>query len=1212
MIKTRAFRKSTFREVKSSITRFISLALISFLGAGMFAGLASVSPNMQTIGDKYYDSQNVMDARLVSTYGFDDADVEALKNTAGITAVMPGYTLDITASVEDKDYTLRLNSLPTSTDTQNKNYLNQLKLLEGRLPTADNEAVILRPATGLKNIQLGSTLSLKADSNKAFKDTLDQKTFTVVGIAESPYYLSIMQGTTNIGNGSIEFVVYIPESTFTLDIYTDMYVSFENAKELNSFSQDYFDKTSTTLQNLKDLALQRQTLRHDQLWADLKEGEEEYNTQKLEAEQKLKDGENQLLENEAKLTQGRDDYNNGLTTFNQKKQDALQQLAEGRNQLDQAAAELKAGWDEVNKQKEQLNSGSIQLVAARQELDAGQQELATQKEAFNQGKADFEAGKAQLQAAQDLYDQQCILFEQSSGIPQTEIENTLANLRLTQETLTAQIASLSGLASLKADLDQLDPTDPLYAETENNYLSALTAAGLTPESAGEQIALLPTYEAQKLQLATTIGQLEELIEGGKQLNQSWQLLQEKEQLIISGEAQIAAAEVTLKQGEDIYATNLKKITQGQEQLAAAEVSLTTGQEQYNSARQEFNLSESAALIQLANGEQELQLAKDELDEGERKLQEGKDEFEKQKEDANTKLAEGEAELKDARSKLEDLGEAKWYVLDRNLNESFLTFYDDSKRMQDLSTVFPVIFFLVAALVSLTTMTRMVDEDRVLIGTFKALGYSNSRIAGRYLLYALSASLIGSILGVILGFRFLPLMIWQAYGMMFALPTFEPNFYLNLALISVFASVSVITVATGFAAKKALGETPADLMRPKAPKIGKRIFLEYITPVWKRLSFTRKVTVRNLGLNKKRLLMTLIGILGCTALVVTSFATRAAVQSLVSRQFVDIFHYDVVVGLSEDTASSDLQSRLDNKEYFENSSLVMRRSGEATLEATPEDSNSIFILAPEKSKDFQDFISLTDSHNQAINFDDNSVVITEKLASNLQVKVGDSLMLNYLDSSKRYPVTITATTQNYTFNYVYLGKTAYENAFAEKPVFNQYLGIKAANQSDDSIKSYVSAATDAGTVSFTADMIGDIQNSMKSINNIIWILIISAGLLAATVLYNLININISERQRELATLKVLGFYDKETYSYIFKETVILSILGCFAGLIGGFFLYRAVIKTIEPDSIMFTREISWQAFVMALILIMAFTWLVNQIMKPKIRRIHMLESLKSVD
>lgn len=1212
-MKSKAFQKSARRAVKSTLPRFISITLISFLGAGILAGLAAVSPNMQRVGDEYYDNQNVMDVRMLSTFGFTKEDVKAIKNTDGVAGVMATYTVDATGSVDVKDYTFRVNGLSESNDPEDVDYINQLKLVEGNWPVNDNEAIIIRPSIGLKNISLGSTVSLNSDSNDAIPDTLQQTEYTIVGIAESPFYLSFMQGNTTVGSGSIDYVLYVPSENFIVDGYTDLYVTIEGAKEENAFKEDYFITIDETVNRLKDLSEQRETLRYDELYAELNDAKEEYAEKEKEADEQLADASRLLEDGKESLSQAKEQFTNAQSEYSTQKAEVYEQLADAEKKLTSASAQISDKEQELANKKKEFADASSQLAAARTKLDTSWNDYNTNAKTILEKKAILNENKTALDEAQAQYDAGVKNAESTTGMSIEEINKALPSMKEELDQKKVQYEKLTQLATMKEALDAVPKDSDEYTELNANYQYALKSAGLTENEASKLLGELDTLKSQLNSSQKQYDQLSSLISAKEEIEQ-------KQIEYLNANAQINEAEKTLSTaknqltiGEKEYSAKKAELEAAKEQLMLAENTLISAKHSYQSSLSEYEEQKTKADAEFAKASQELESANKEIVDGEQELKEKQKEYDNAKTEADTKLVEAKQEIEDAEKRLSDLGEPKWYVLDRDMNESFVTYKDDTERMHDLATVFPVIFFMVAALVCLTTMTRMVDEERTLIGTFKALGYSNGKIAGRYLRYASSASLIGSIVGVILGFWLLPTIIWNAYGIVFALPEMVPDFYYGIALFSIFATVFIITLSTGIAVKKSLIETPAELMQPKAPKSGKRVFLEYVKPVWKRLSFTKKVTVRNLGLNKKRLIMSLVGIIGCTALVVTAFGAKNAVSTLLNKQFEGIFHYNVSVGFNGENPSSELMSLLSDKNYFEESTKVLRTSAQASLTSEDEEAYNIYVVAANDEKNFTDFITLTDpTSKKELAFDQDSVIITQKLAMNLNVGIGDAIQVKYLDGNEYYSVIVTGITQNYAFNYLYLGNAAYESIFGEEPVYNSFFAIAKDNHTADDIKEYLASATDIGAISFTDDLMGNIKTSINSVNNIIWILILAAGLLAFVVLYNLTNINIGERQRELATLKVLGFYDKETYRYIFREINILSIIGCVLGLFSGIFLYRAVVQTVEPDMILLTRDLTWQGYLGAAILTMVFSWLVNQCMKPRIKNIDMLESLKSVD
>ncbi|MDF9824820.1 putative ABC transport system permease protein [Breznakia sp. PF5-3] len=1069
-----AFRKSSLRVVKTTFTRFISIVLISFLGAGVFAGLSATSPNMKLTGDAYYDKYNVADAQILSTYGFDDSDINAIKDIHGIREVLATYSIDSTGSVESKDYTFKISGFPDRKDAQ----INQVKLIDGQMPKAQNEAIIIQPSIGLKNIKIGSNITLDKSSNTAFSSTLDRNDFEIVGIAESPYYLSFMQGSTTVGSGSIDYVIYVPKDNFIIDSYTELLVTFDNTKNLNTFEDEYFKACEKPLDKLSIMAKERQDLRYTKLKKDLKDGHKELSVVRKDTEKQLDDAELQLEAAKTQIETSKVLYQNGVSEYNTKKGLAESELTIAENKLSAAEKNIMQGEQELSKKQSELQNNKLLLAEGRRKLDT----------------------------AWTDYNQQ--------------------------------------YAAYLAIKDFLWSTNP------------------------EQAALL--------------------------------------------EQQLNAYRVQLDQEEQAYTNNSDKLKAAQILLNQKQGEINQAKIDYQNSIITYNQNKELVDAELYNAEISLKTAENQIQTAENELKIKWAEFDEQKKATITKLEDSEVLLNEQEDIVSKMGTPKWFVLDRNMNESFINFYDTTKKMRDLATIFPVIFFLVAALVCLTTMTRMVDEDRILIGTFKALGYSKRTIAMRYLLYAIIASFIGSLLGVLVGFWLLPHIIWNAYAIIFAFPTLHTRFFLDTATLSVLAIVITIGLTTGFSIKRSLDEVPSELMRPKAPKSGKRVFIENIKLIWNRLSFTRKVTIRNLGLNKKRLVMALLGILGCTALVVTAFGIKNSIQSISSKQFQTILKYDISVGYS-DKPSNELATFMSNESYFNEAVEAYRGAAIARDKKNSNTTESISVVAPKDSKEFNNVVKFYDpSNHKSIQFTTNSVVITEKLAINLNLDIGDKIEIKYLNDDTYHSLEITDISENYTFNYIYIGDDVYMDIFNEPASYNYYFSILNDNIDKRIVEAKLHEINGVSVISFTKDLMGNIEKSIKSIDTIIWVLIIAAGLLAFVVIYNLTNINIGERQRELATLKVLGFYDNETYNYIFRETIAISIIACILGLFGGSFLYKAVVVTVEPSSIFLTRSLSWESYALAVILTMFFTLIVNMFLIPKIKHIDMLESLKSVD
>jgi len=558
----------------------------------------------------------------------------------------------------------------------------------------------------------------------------------------------------------------------------------------------------------------------------------------------------------------------------------------------------------------------------------------------------------------------------------------------------------------------------------------------------------------------------------------------------------------------------------------------------------------------------------------------------------------------------------WYYIDRTKNSGYTEFKDDAARMDAIASVFPFFFFGVAALVSLTTMTRMVDEERTQIGSLKALGYPRRSIAMKYTSYAALASVLGGIAGLLTGFQLFPRVIYNAYLIVNRLPPIHPPFRMELAWITLLTAVVCTSLAALFSILSSLHATPATLMRPKAPKIGKRVFLEKIHFIWKRMGFIEKVTARNLFRYKKRFFMTVIGIAGCTALILTGFGLKDSITGLVDKQYGGIMKYDLQIVFSnkiEDLKTDKTYSWLADSSEIKSITPVSAQAVKAgsskkadTIQAT--------LIVPE---DTVDFLSYADLHKrvgkEAIPFSNAGVILTEKLAYLNNVSVGDKITLRGIDD-KDISVTVLGICENYIYHYIYMTPALYEELYgSHAPVTTAFAKLtdNSAGAIDDFKHTLMSQSNIAGTI-FVPLIKGNFSNVFTSLNYVILVLIMSAFALAMVVLYNLTNININERVREIATIKVLGFYDMEVSTYVFRENAIITILGAGLGLVLGVFLHGFVVRTAEIDMIMFGRDIAPVSFLISFALTLLFSLLVNVVMHFCLRKISMVESLKSVE
>lgn len=656
---------------------------------------------------------------------------------------------------------------------------------------------------------------------------------------------------------------------------------------------------------------------------------------------------------------------------------------------------------------------------------------------------------------------------------------------------------------------------------------------------------------------------------------------------------------------------ISKIDSG---IATGKAEIKSAKNKLQSAKNELKKSENAyystknsTYKQLDNAEKELELSKKELKDGENELEKSKKEF-------NEKIADAESKLNDARSKIAEIENPKWYVLDRNGNAGYSSFIQDTDSIANIGKVFPVIFFIVAALISLTSMTRMVEEQRTQIGTLKALGYNKLQITSKYVLYASLACIIGSILGMSVGFVLLPKIVWKMYSMMYQIGDIQTSFNFEIGSLGFILIVISILGATVYAVIKELIQTPATLMRPKSPKMGKRVFLEKVTFIWKRLSFSRKVTVRNIFRYKKRFLMTIIGIMGCTALIVTGFGIRDSIRAIMPDQYEKVFNYDLQINLKADLdkkQKQDFINSLTNDDKIEKLSETYMSSISAINGSIEE---NVQIIVPNNNTDFNTLINLTDVKSKNnLSLPEDGVLLTDKAAQLLGVEAGNTITLKDTDENETN-VKVTNVVENYVYHYIYMSKSMYENLYGKSFDSNVILtkDFNLDNETEDNFVKDLMNMPEVASVTRISTAMNMMNDTMKSLNYVVVILIVSAGLLAFVVLYNLSNVNISERIRELATIKVLGFYDKEVYLYITRETIILTAIGLVLGLVAGYFLDFFILETCEINMLRFRKFVAPLSFVFAALITILFTIIVNIVTYFALKKINMIESLKSVE
>ena len=1190
--------------------RFVSIFFIVALGVAFYSGIRASEPSMRITADQYFDDSELMDLKVMGTMGLTKADIKAIGKVSGIEAVEGGYSKDVLCPVGDNEKVVHMLSMQ-------KNF-NQVSVVKGRLPEKAGECLVDEDFLSYTDLKVGDTVAFHSGDGEALTDSLVTDTYKIVGIGNSPLYISFGRGSSTIGNGEISGFVVVDKASFDMDVYTEAYVKVSGAEEKTAFTDEYNNLSDAAKEAVSAIEEERCAARKQEIVDEANEKLADSEKTVNEKSQELENAKKELESGKSKAAEELEKAKQQLTDGEAELADAKQQIADGETQLADAKAQL-------NEKQAQLSSAEAEYESGKAQLDQKEQELAAAEQTYLSNYAKYmpfiTAGKAQIAAGRTQI---------ADG--KKQLDEGLAPLKQLRDGLDGIEDGISqcdsGMAEVQKQLDGMD--SDVYQEyvkiPEEDRNEEQQAYVNKWENLNAQFAGI---QAQKTQLETAKSGL--LAQAGfateadldaqiTSLTAQRDELDKKEAALLGQEQTLAAQEEELLSAGRQITDGKSQIVAARSQLDSAKAQITDGKAQIQSAWALLNEKEgtlNASKAQRASGEQELadgrseyeqaaKEAEDRITDGQVKITDG----EKQLADAKQKIADAKAEIK----KIEN---PKWYVQTR---EDALTEYqgygDNADRMRSIGKVFPVLFFLVAALISLTTMTRMVEEQRVQIGTMKALGYGKAAIAGKYIGYALIATLGGSIFGVLAGEKILPFIIIYAYMILYKhLPAILVPYHMSYALQASVIAVACTLIATIASCYKELAAEPAELMRPAAPKQGKRILLERIGIIWKHLNFTWKSTVRNLIRYKKRFFMTIFGIGGCMALMVVGFGLKDCIYEIVSLQYEKVQFYDAATYMSDDISEENRQQLHD---YLDQNADI-KETIEARMQKTDVKSASgkktLYLMVPSDNEKIEDFLSFHSRTNkdEVYSLKKDEVILTEKMASLLNVKVGDELTIEDEDRGDQ-TVTVGAICENYMSHYLYLSPEKYEELYGVPAEYNTII-YSVKDGKDDQIEKIGTKLLSMDgvlNVSYTSSIEGRLDDMLRSLNLVIVVLIVSAGMLAFVVLYNLNNINITERQRELATLKVLGFYDGEVASYVYRENILLTIIGSVVGMVLGNLLHRYIILTVEVEEAMFGRQIHWQSYLYSFLFTVAFSLFVNWVMFYKLKKIDMVESLKSVE
>jgi len=1145
-------RKNLRQSILKSLGRYIAIVMIIALGAALFVGLLMTKADMVATGQYFMDQQNMFDLRIMNSYGWTREHLEAVCRMEGVEDVEALYYQDLIASIgEGENAVYRFLSIPEN--------VNQVALRGGRMPQASDECLADGYFFGPEII--GKQVTIRPENDEDALEYMHELQFTVVGYVATPLYMDMNRGTSSVGSGSISQYFFIPPEAMTMDYIPEICVTIPGDYAI------YTDRYNDAMEAAADqMEPQLQLLADDRFRQVLQEAQEAYED-------------------------GLAEYRDGLVEYAEGKAEAERELADAYQQL-------LVGEQEILDNEKMLRDGEQQLQHAKLTLMQGQQSLL-------QGKQELAAAKAeayqQISATKmEMMEQAQSLMEEIQGL-----ETLLQGYDVDWTNLNTQILPLEASRSfLETNIQTLnamiEATDRTLELLENGFTEDSPESDYIPSISDDDLQALRDLRDEYVQERDDLcaqrdeiqSQLDELYAQQSEVNSLKAELENKLNSIKESLAAITESLVTVAAAEMIM----------NDQFEAAEAQIEVGQAQLEAGQVQIQIQERT----IEEGWIALEEGKQELADGWLEYEDGKREAEQELADALVELQDAQAELADGWETLQKMTDNEVIILNRNSNVGYNNLDSSSNIVQGVSRVLPVFFLLVASLVCITTMTRMIDEERTQIGTLKALGYSNAAIIGKYLFYSGSGAVLGCGIGVTLGSTVFPSILWQAYKIMLYIQpglVLTVNWGLCLTVVAVYTAV--LMLVTWYCCRKALQEEPAELIRPKAPDPGKKIFMEYL-PVWKHISFLNKVMIRNIFRYRQRLAMMLVGIGGCTALLVTGFGLRDSIVNVVDFQFEDITLYDLEVYFRENVnpeIAADFREKLvpgADAMFYHQSSVDLEYEGRI---------KEIYMISA--GEPLSSYVDLHTGDTPIPLPGINEAVLTVGVAEMLDIEVGDTVKIRNSDFQS-LTLTVSGINDNHVNNYAIVAPETIEAQWGEKPSV-QMAYVKVPEDQDVHLQGVeISELMEVMNVSVSADMADMVRNMMDALDLVVVVIVVCAGLLAATVLYNLTNININERIREIATIKVLGFRSGETGAYVFKENLTLTVGGAFLGVFLGKLLLMFVMTQIKIDMVWFKTVIMPPTYIISVMLTIVSALIVDFVFYFKLQTINMAEALKSVE
>ena len=1173
-----AFQKDVWRTIKKERKRFFSILLITMLGVTTLTGVTAACRDLRYSADRFFDEQNLYDLNIMSTLGLTDEDVKALEQLEGVEGAEGTYTVQADTRVEGQTAGVQIKEL-------SEKGINVPYVTEGRLPENEQEIAVTELYLKDTGKSLGDTLQVaeKTEGDGEETDSVLKNTeYTITGAVIDPENVNSAEGSAAFRSTSLtDYTFFVVPEAMDTDMYTGIYLTLSGTDDLLCYSDAYEDKVQQVTERIEhDIKSRREQARYDAVMEEAM-GEIEDAQAKMESEFAEADG--KIADAKEEIRDGKKELEAGQQELNDQKQQAKEAFAQARDQISEGYAQLEDGQAQLEEKQQQLEDGQQQLEAGKETLAAKEKETRQQ---LSEAKDQLNARKEQTESA----------YQQAAAQAET-IAAQFGDLWPDSQWQAFTEASAKGTdgeadSAREAFLAALQPVIDRMILVIDGQISGLDpAADDYEQQAGE-------LNAQKESLQALPDQLTTLAAGIGTLEAAKDTIAQQEALLDSREAQ---AEEEFAKAEQTLAQQEAKLADGRDQLEAGQQEIDDSRRKLAEGEAQLKEQEAEADRQIAQGQQEIEDGRRELSDAQSQLDDEIENYQEEKQKAQKELA-------DARSEVEEIEMARWYIQDRNVLNGYSNIESDSSSIEALGTVFPVIFFIVAILIGLTTITRLVEEERGLVGTYKALGFSNHEIRFKYVFFALAACLLGGVAGDLGGFVLLPKIVFVIFDTMYLLPEYMIRFHLLYGIGGALLFMVGISLAALYACRAELKHTPAALMRPKTPHAGSRVFLERMPFIWKKLSFLNKVTARNIFRYKKRLFMTVLGIMGCTALVICGFTIKDTVSDLLPKQYEQIYQYDLM-GVSSaddnDKLISYMEKDGDIKDYINilvDSVTVENKDGET-------ESLQMYVVPDEKSLDT--YIRLEKLDGSPLSLEKGDIYLTQNAAEMLGLAAGDRMLIQ--DSKlEQQEVTLSQVAQNYLGNTVYMTEGTYE------ALFGTYEPNSILAHFSHSCKDQIAYAKTLGqqdgmvSVSSTLEMQQDFEAAFYLVNMVVYIILILAAALAFVVLFTLSTTNISERLRELATIKVLGFYNNEVHLYVNKETLILTAAGILLGLPFGHVLGNVLAGVLQMPSIQFVASIHPVSYLISAVLSFVFALIVNLVTNRILNRIDMVEALKSVE